>query len=192
MLLKQNFNLANGITVDYVDPTNLVYSYTEDPNFEDLYYVGEVKSMSLQEVKKQFPHLTDSELEEIQKYPGDSNYTRGYYGIDDDYNNVQVLYFEYKTYTNQVFKIKQTDQGLEKAIEKDDSFNPPDNENFNKVHRAIEVLYSGAKVLGYNKLLKWELCENMTRPFSDQTKVQMNYNISAPRMYKGRIEKCCK
>ena len=186
--VKTDFNLANGITVDYVDPTNLVYSYTEDPNFEDLYYVGEVKSMSLQEVKKQFPNLTDSELEEIQKYPGDSNYTRGYYGIDDDYNNIQVLYFEYKTYTNQVFKIKQTDQGLEKAIEKDDSFNPPDNENFNKVHRAIEVLYSGAKVLGYNKLLKWELCENMTRPFSDQTKVQMNYNISAPRMYKGRIE----
>ncbi len=32
------------------------------------------------------------------------------------------------------------------------------------------------------------MCENMTRPFSDQTKVQMNYSITAPRMYKGRIE----
>jgi len=186
--VKTDFNLANGVTVDYVDPTNLVYSYTEDPNFEDLYYVGEVKSMSLQEVKKQFPHLTDKDLEEIQKYPGDSNYTRGYYGIDDNYNTVQVLYFEYKTYSNQVFKIKQTDQGLEKALEKDDTFNPPDSDNFNKVHRAIEVLYSGAKVLGFDKMLKWEMCENMTRPFSDQTKVQMNYSITAPRMYKGRIE----
>jgi hypothetical protein len=185
--VKTDFNLANGVTVDYVDPTNLVYSYTEDPNFEDLYYVGEVKSMSLQEVKKQFPDLTDKDLEEIQKYPGDSNYTRGYYGIDDNYNTVQVLYFEYKTYSNQVFKIKQTDQGLEK-VEKDDTFNPPDSDNFNKVHRAIEVLYSGAKVLGFDKMLKWEMCENMTRPFSDQTKVQMNYSITAPRMYKGRIE----
>jgi hypothetical protein len=186
--VKTDFNLANGVTVDYVDPTNLVYSYTEDPNFEDLYYVGEVKSMSLQEVKKQFPDLTDKDLEEIQKYPGDANYTRGYYGIDDNYNTVQVLYFEYKTYSNQVFKIKQTDQGLEKALEKDDTFNPPDSDNFNKVHRAIEVLYSGAKVLGFDKMLKWEMCENMTRPFSDQTKVQMNYSITAPRMYKGRIE----
>jgi hypothetical protein len=186
--VKTDFNLANGVTVDYVDPTNLVYSYTEDPNFEDLYYVGEVKSMSLQEVKKQFPDLTDKDLEEIQKYPGDSNYTRGYYGINDNYNTVQVLYFEYKTYSNQVFKIKQTDQGLEKALEKDDTFNPPDSDNFNKVHRAIEVLYSGAKVLGFDKMLKWEMCENMTRPFSDQTKVQMNYSITAPRMYKGRIE----
>jgi len=186
--VKTDFNLANGVTVDYVDPTNLVYSYTEDPNFEDLYYVGEVKSMSLQEVKKQFPHLTDKDLEEIQKYPGDANYTRGYYGIDDNYNTIQVLYFEYKTYSNQVFKIKQTDQGLEKALEKDDTFNPPDSDKFDKVHRAIEVLYSGAKVLGFDKMLKWEMCENMTRPFSDQTKVQMNYSITAPRMYKGRIE----
>lgn len=185
---KTDFNLANGITINYVDPTNLVYSYTEDPNFEDIYYVGEVKSMSLQEVKKLFPYLTDEDLKEIEKYPGDVNYTRGYYGIDDDYNNVQVLFFEYKTYNNQVFKIKQTDQGLEKALEKDDSFNPPENDNFEKAHRAIEVLYSGAKILGFEKMLKWELAENMTRPYSDQTKVRMNYNISAPRMYKGRIE----
>ena len=42
-------------------------------------------------------------------------------------NLIQVLYFEYKTYQNQVFKIKQTDQGLEKALEKDDTFDPPEN-----------------------------------------------------------------
>jgi len=186
--VKTNFNLANGVTVEYVDPANLVYSYTEDPNFEDIYYVGEVKSVSLEEVKKQFPYLTDAELEEIQKYPGDSNYTRNYYGQDDTYNNVQVLYFEYKTYNNQVFKIKETDQGLLKALEKPGDFNPPVNDNFQRVHRAIEVLYSGAKILGQEKMLKWELAENMTRPYSNQTKVEMNYVISAPRMYKGRIE----
>jgi hypothetical protein len=186
--VKTDFNLANGITVNYVDPANLVYSYTEDPNFEDIYYVGEVKSVSLEELKKQFPYLSDYELEEIQKFPGDSNYTRNYYGQDDNYNNVQVLYFEYKTYNNQVFKIKQTDQGLEKALEKPGDFNPPENENFERVHRAIEVLYSGAKILGHEKMLKWQLSDNMTRPYSDQTRVQMNYNISAPRIYKGRIE----
>jgi hypothetical protein len=185
---KTDFNLANGLTVEYVDPANLVYSYTEDPNFEDIYYVGEVKSVTLEELKKQFPYLTDSDLEEIQKYPGNVNYTRDYYAQDDQQSQIQVLYFEYKTYENQVFKIKQTDQGLEKALEKPDTFDPPESDNFNRVHRAIEVLYSGAKILGHEKMLKWELSENMTRPFSNQTKVKMNYNISAPRMYKGRIE----
>ena len=186
--VKTSFNLANGVTVEYVDPANLVYSYTEDPNFEDIYYVGEVKSVSLEELKKEFPYLTDQELEEIQKYPGDSNYTRNYWAQDNNYNNIQVLYFEYKTYNNQVFKIKETDQGLLKALEKPGDFNPPENDNFERVHRAIEVLYSGAKILGQEKMLKWELAENMTRPYSNQTKVEMNYVISAPRMYKGRIE----
>ena len=185
---KTDFNLSEGVKVKYVDPANLIYSYTEDPNFEDVYYVGEVKSISLQELKKQFSDLTDEDLKEIEKQPGDSNYTRQYNGQDDNYDQVQVLYFEYKTYSNQVFKIKETDQGLEKSLEKDDSFNPPENDNFKRVSRSIEVLYSGAKILGQDKMLKWELAENMTRPYSDQTKVEMNYSISAPRMYKGRID----
>ena len=187
---KTNFNLSEGITVDYVDPANVVYSYTEDPNFDDIYYVGEVKNLSLSEVKRLYPNLTDEDLEEIQKYKGPSNYsnyTRNYKAQDDN-NLISVLFFEYKTYTNQVFKLKNTDQGLEKILEKDDSFNPPENDNFSKVSRSIEVLYTGAKVLGLNKLLNWSLAENMTRPSSDITKVNMNYSICAPRMYKGRID----
>lgn len=185
---KTNWNPANGITIDWVDPATLVYSYTEDPNFEDIYYVGEVKSISLEELKKQFPHLSDADLKEIEKYPGDVNYTRNYYGQDQNDNTVQVLYFEYKTYSNQVFKIKQTEQGLEKALEKPDTFNPPASDNFERVSRTIEVLYSGAKILGFEKMLEWKLAENMTRPYADTTKVEMNYAICAPRMYKGRIE----
>jgi hypothetical protein len=185
---KTNWNKAEGVTIDYVDPANLVYSYTEDPNFEDIYYVGEVRSVTLEEVKMQFPHLTKEELEEIEKYPGDVNYTRNYYGQDYDTSNVQVLYFEYKTFSNQVFKIKQTDVGLEKALEKTDDFNPPESDSFSKVSRSIEVLYSGAKILGQERMLEWKLAENMTRPFADTTRVQMNYAICAPRMYKGRIE----
>ena len=184
--VKTSFNVSNGIVVDYVDPAYLVYSYTEDPNFEDVYYVGEVKSITIPELKKQFPYISEEELKDIQNMPGNNQYITGWGNYDE--NTVQVLYFEYKTYNNQVFKIKQTENGLEKAIEKDDSFNPPENDNFERVSRTIEVLYSGAKVLGNNTMLEWKLAENMTRPYADTTKVVMNYTIAAPRMYKGRIE----
>ena len=187
---KTSFNLSEGIKVNYVDPAALVYSYTEDPNFDDIYYVGEVKNLSLSEVKKQFPNLTNSDLEEIQKYRGPSNYSnyvRNYSGNNDD-NLVYILFFEYKTYANQVFKLKYTDQGLEKILEKNDSFNPPESDNFEKVSRSIEVLYTGAKVLGMPKILDWKLSENMTRPYGNVTKVNMNYSICAPRLYKGRID----
>jgi hypothetical protein len=183
---KTSFNTAEGITVDYVDPAYMVYSYTEDPNFEDIYYVGEVKSITIAELKKEFPDISKDELERIQKMPGNRQFLTGWEGYDE--NTVQVMYFDYKTYSNQVFKIKQTDQGLTKALEKDDSFNPPENDSFEKVSRSIEVLYSGAKVLGTDTILKWELAENMSRPLADTTKVEMNYSICAPRMYKGRIE----
>jgi len=183
---KTNFNTANGVTLDYVDPAYMVYSYTEDPNFEDIYYVGEIKSITIPELKKEFPNIPEEELKRIQTMPGNRQYITGWGGYDE--NTVQVLYFDYKTYHNQVFKIKQTDQGLLKAIEKPDTFNPPENDNFERVSRSIEVLYSGAKVLGTDTLVKWELAENMSRPYADTTKVEMNYTICAPRMYKGRID----
>jgi len=185
---KTSYNQANSIKINYVDPVNLVYSYTEDPNFSDIYYVGEVKSVSLQELVKQFPNLDFEDLKEIEKYQGNTSYTRNYNGAYQDGNIVQVLYFEYKTYSNQVFKIKQTEQGLEKALQKTDFFNPPPSDNFDVVSRTIEVLYTGAKVLGHNKMLEWKLSEHMTRPLADTTKVEMNYAIVAPKTYRGRIE----
>ncbi len=183
---KTHFNKTEGITIDYVDPSYMVYSYTEDPNFENIYYVGEVKSITIPELKKQYPDIPEEELLRIQQMPGNSQYITGWGNYDE--NTVQVMYFEYKTYHNQVFKIKKTDQGLEKALIKPDGFNPPPSDNYDVVTRTIEVLYTGAKVLGNNYMLDWKLAENMTRPYADTTKVQMNYCISAPRIYKGRIE----
>ena len=183
--VKTSFNKAEGITVEYVDPANLVYSYTNDPNFEDIYYVGEIKSMTLAEIKKKFPYLTSEELEKMVKYPGRDGYI-----ANPNYDNdlVQILFFEYKTFIDQVFKIKRTEQGLEKAIEKPDYFNPPQNDGFERVSRSIEVLFSGAKVMGVPQMLEWKLAENMTRPNSDLTKVNMSYVICAPNLYQGRIE----
>ena len=185
--VKTNWNKAEGVVVDYVDPAALIYSYTEDPNFEDIYYAGEVKSISLSDLKMQFPYLTEEEMIRIQKYPGNQEYLRNWSGRSDS-QTVQVVYFEYKTYSDQVFKIKETNTGLEKALEKPDTFNPPENDNFERVSRTIETLYSGAKILGHPMMLKWELAENMTRPNSDTNKVKMNYTICAPRMYKGKID----
>jgi len=190
--VKTDFNTSEGVTIKYVDPADLIYSYSESPYFEDLYYVGEIKSIPINELAKQFPFLTQEDLEDIvkNKYYRKTNYNQGYNYNEHDNNKVQVLYFNYKTYMNEVYKVKETGTGAEKAIEKDDTFNPPaDKEgNFVKLQRNIEVLYEGALILGSNKLLKWEISKNMMRPKSDYTKVKMNYSIVAPRMYKGRIE----
>jgi len=191
--VKNTFSESEGVLVDYVDPANLVYSYTESPYFEDIYYVGEVKTIPISELKKQYPSLTQEDLDKI-KGSGSQNLTGSWNRseINDNYydsNTVQILYFNYKTYMNEVYKIKETATGAEKVILRDDQFNPPaDAEGFAKASRSLEVLYEGAIVLGTSILLEWGIAENMMRPKSDYNKVKMNYSIVAPRMYKGRIE----
>lgn len=189
---KTTFNTSDGIKVEYVDPADIIYSYTDSPYFDDIYYVGEIRKISIVELKKQFPQLTDEDIKEIEGMGNTSlMYNKAYNPAEStDKNIVHVLYFEYKTFHNQVYKIKETATGAEKALKKDDKFNPPkdDRSRFEKIQRTIEVLYNGVKIIGHNKILKWEMAENMTRPKSDTTKVNMSYNIVAPRMYRGKIE----
>ena len=188
--VKTTFNPSEGVVVDYVDPANLVYSYTDSPYFEDIYYVGEVKQIPINELVKQFPDLTHENLEEIIQHGGNKNAYTLSNANEEDINKVSVLYFNYKTHMNEVYKMKQTKSGGEKAIEKDDTFNPPENKegDYSALKRCVEVLFEGAMILGSDKLLKWEIAENMMRPKSDFTKVKMNYAICAPRLYNGKIE----
>ena len=187
--VKTSFNTSEGVVIDYVDPVNLVYSHTDSPYFDDIYYVGEVKTIPINELIKQFPFLEHEDLEEILKKKT-FNRNNYYSRHEKDENTIQVLYFNYKTYMNEVYKVKETGSGAEKLIEKDDTFNPPESMEggYSKVARSIECLYDGAMILGTDKLLKWEMSKNMMRPKSDYTKVKMNYSIVAPRMYEGRIE----
>tara|TARA_R110002012_G_scaffold115162_2_gene262070 strand:- start:2283 stop:4682 length:2400 start_codon:yes stop_codon:yes gene_type:complete len=187
---KTTFNFSDGAKTQYVDPANLVYSYTESPYFDDMYYVGEVKEIPINELVKEFPSLTESDIKEITDNSGQTIYNRANYRTNTDKNKVEVLYFNYKTHANDVYKLKTTSSGAEKVIQKDDTFNPPENKDgeYSKLERIIECLYEGVYVVGCQKLLKWEMASNMMRTDSDFSRVKMNYQIVAPRMYKGRIE----
>ena len=160
---------------------------------EDVYYFGEVKQIKGNELKKQFPGLSEEEFEDAVKKS--SNYNNYDYTTNDsadssDSNTLTVLYFNWKTWEKSVYKIKETSTGAKKAIKKDDTFDPPKDQRsrFEKVAQARETIYEGVMVLGANKLIKWEKASNMVRPDSNVSNVMMNYVVSAPRMYKGKIE----
>ena len=188
---KTTFDWSDGAKVKYVDPANMVYSYTESPYFEDVYYVGEIKEIPINELVKEFPELTEPEIKEIVDKSGSTFYNQGSYRMNADKNKIQVLYFNYKTHMNDVYKLKKMKNGGEKVIEKDDTFNPPiENMDgaFSKLERVVECLYEGVYLIGSDKLLKWKMADNMMRSDSDFSSVKMNYQIVAPRMYRGRIE----
>ena len=191
---KTTFDWSDGAKVKYVDPVNLVYSYTESPYFEDVYYVGEVKEIPINELVKEFPELTEEEIKEITDNSGQTATSRSNYRTSSDKNKIEVLYFNYKTHMNDVYKLKTTGTGGEKIIEKDDTFNPPESMDgeFRKLERVVECIYEGVYVIGCDKLLRWKMMDNMMRSDSDFGKVKMSYQIVAPRMYRGRVESLVK
>jgi hypothetical protein len=195
-IAKTEFLPGAGVKVEYVDPANVVYSYTEDPNFKDCFYWGEIKTVPIIELKKIDPTLTNADLEEISKY-GQSWYD--YYNVAQYYDNdifyrdtTTLMYFNYKTTKKVVYKKKIKDSGAISMVEKDDQFNPPEEMmeegSFEKVEKTIDVWYSGVMIMGTNIILKWEMAENMVRPKSATQHALPNYVAVAPRMYKGVIE----
>jgi len=195
-IAKHEFLLGSGVEVSYVDPANVVYSYTEDPFFKDCFYWGEIKTLPMTELLKIDPTLTREQLEEISKY---SQSWYDYYNVARFYENSMfyrdtctLLYFNYKTTKKMVYKKKILEGGGTRVIEKDDKFNPPvemmEEGRFEKIEKTIDVWYDGVMVMGTNFLLKWELSENMVRPKSASQHAIPNYVACAPRMYKGAIE----
>lgn len=193
---KHEFLKGAGVKVSYVDPANIVYSYTEDPQFKDCFYWGEVKTVNINELRKIDPTLTNEDLEKISK-KGQSWYD--YFNVAQFYQNdifyrdtVTLLYFNYKSSNKVVYKKKTSDNGNMKMIPKDDTFNPPlemmEEGNFEKVEKTIDVWYEGVMVMGTNYVLQWQLAKNMVRPQSASQHALPNYVATAPRMYKGVVE----
>jgi hypothetical protein len=193
---KHEFLPGAGVQVSYVDPANIVYSYTEDPYFRDCFYWGEIKTLPITELYKIDQSLTREDLEKISKY---SQSWYDYYNVAQFYENnifyrdtCTLLYFNYKTTKKIVYKKKILDNGNSRMIEKDENFNPPvemmEEGRFEKVEKVIDVWYEGIMVMGTNILLKWELAHNMVRPKSATQHALPNYVAVAPRMYKGVIE----
>lgn len=193
---KHEFLPGAGVQVSYVDPANIVYSYTEDPYFRDCFYWGEIKTLPITELLKIDQSLTKEDLEKISKY---SQSWYDYYNVAQFYENnifyrdtCTLLYFNYKTTKKIVYKKKILDNGNTRVIEKDENFNPPvemmEEGRFEKIEKVIDVWYEGIMVMGTNILLKWELAHNMVRPKSATQHALPNYVAVAPRMYKGVIE----
>jgi hypothetical protein len=195
-VMKHEFLPGAGVEISYVDPANVVYSYTEDPYFKDCFYWGEIKTLPVTELLKIDPTLTREDLDEISKY---SQNWYNYFNVAQFYENslfyrdtCTLLYYNYKTTKKMVYKKKLLEGGGTRVIEKDDQFNPPvemmDEGNFVKMEKTIDVWYNGIMVMGTNILLKWELAENMVRPKSASQHALPNYVAVAPRMYKGVVE----
>lgn len=197
---KHEFLPGAGVEVSYVDPAYVVHSYTEDPHFGDVFYWGEIKTVPITELYKIKPDISKEEITEISKYSQSWN---DYYSVSQYYDTsifrmdtCTLLYYNYKTTKKIVYKKKYLEGGGSRIVEKDDTFNPPDQMmeegKFTKIEKTIDVWYEGIMVLGTNIILKWAMAENMVRPHSASQYAIPNYVACAPNMYKGQFDSLTK
>jgi hypothetical protein len=191
---KHRFIPSDGIKLEYVDPSNLIWSYTEDPYFQDCFYFGEYKNVNLSELYKEYPNLSEEEKQRLQSI---SNSWNNYYELNYDSQNTDVLdgkigllYFNYKTSREKVWKKKKNSKGGLKVISKANDFvyKGTGDADFEKLTKVEEVWFEGVLVLGTSILLQWGVVKNMVKQNSNLNKVLPNYIGVAPKMYKGHID----
>ena len=183
---KHRFIKSEGVKAEYVDPADMVYSYTKDPYFTDCYYFGEFKKTLITEVFRDYPSLTIEEKERIQSIGNAWDYhfnisaTRDIPNNDNLKGTVGLLYFNYKTIREKSWKVKETKTGGKKAIEKEGGFKAKKEGLFDSLTKTEEVWFEGVLIAGTDILLEWKLSENMVRPKSNFNKVKPNYSLCAP------------
>lgn len=194
--VKHTTDNTRGITIEYVDPADVVYSYPTHKNFKDVHYYGEVKRITIMELKRLSGNkFSNDELKDLVK--STSEWT-SYHGTginqqhyrEDDIENVMVdvMFFTFKSLNNLSYKKKYLKNGGYKMTKKESTFDKVNKEytGYDAVKKVIDVWYEGVLILGTNKIFNYKLCENMIRPEGYLNITLPSYVFYAPELYQNR------
>ncbi len=196
--VKHGTDVNKGITVEYVDPANMVHSYPTHKDFKDVYYFGEVKRMTITELqrisgstftKEQLKNMAAATSEWTQ-YHGFNSNEQHYREDDISGSMVDVLFFNYKSTNKLSYKKKHNNNKGFKMTKKGSDFEKkdPNYKGYDVVKKTIDVWYEGCLVLGTEHLFNYKLCENMIRPDGNLNKTMANYVLYAPELYQNRTK----
>ena len=194
--IKHETDVNKGITVEYVDPASVVYSYPKNRNFKDVHYYGEVKRITIDELKR----ISNGEID-VEKMQDIADVRNSW--SSRIYNNnqpqtrthdisgmVDILNFTFKTSKTVTYKKKYLKNGGYKMTEKPSGFQKPDSsyKGYDVVNKTIEVWYKGTLVLGTDTIFNYGLCENMVRPEGYLNISLPNYIFYSPEIYQNRTK----
>lgn len=192
--VKHSTDLSKGIMVDYIDPADMVFSYPVHSNFKDVHYYGEVKRMTIAELKRiSGRKFTDDELRALGKSSEEwgsyHNMTNQLAYTEENLDGmmVDVMHFTFKALNSLTYKKKKLANGGFRMTKKDSTFTKPegDTEDYDVVKTDIDVWYEGSLVLGTSLIFNYKLCQNMIRQKGLINITIPNYILYAPDMYRG-------
>jgi len=197
-VVKRENDPNYGIVTNYVDPSDFVHSYTEDPNFKDLVYAGHVKTMTIEELKRiSGDEFTEEEFEKIAKqvagkFNNDSSvFGRKYhddkrdrmkYGYDE--YRIQVLDFEFLSVDCMYFEDKENRFGNTNFFFKGDSYTEPKSSVYERKSHKMEnaTVYGGKYIVGTDYVFGYGMKTNIPKNIHDLSRARLSYSVSATNM----------
>tara|TARA_R100000664_G_scaffold34245_1_gene55681 strand:- start:2240 stop:4651 length:2412 start_codon:yes stop_codon:yes gene_type:complete len=196
--LKTSISESNGIKIKYVNPTNLITSYSTSPDFSNIQHAGEVYRVTIGELKEMAgDQFTEEQYKEIaEKYAKkeDNSYNVGTPNLgqsglfSDDYDNfsIEILDAEFLCTHNMKYEKKENSYGGYSVNKRKDTYKAPKKSKYKRedISSTYKVVYSGKYIVGSDYIFDYKLMENMMRPNSNLTETKLSYIIYAPNMHK--------
>jgi hypothetical protein len=183
---KTNIDNNGRIKIRRINPYNLVVSYSERSDMNDLEWVGEVFYMSITDVRQQYPgKISEEELFNLSKSmvgkfnnPASFTFTWNYQyanAIARPYDafKVPVLQLSLKTLYNITYE-KNEDRFGKTILDK--TTKVKDGKDYVK-SKPFYVEYEGAWICDTNYLLHWGVANNMAKPNDNLQECILPYTI---------------
>jgi hypothetical protein len=185
------------VTIKRVKPENLVTSYTEEADFENAVYVGEVLPMTLHDLKLSAgTQFTEAEYEDIANrvksiwgngnkfYNNSSTYANNTYRPYDD-SNVMILQGYYITTRTQKFEKKGNKYGGFTINKRASDYTPPTNSEFPRemIEKKDKVVYKFNLVLQTDYMFDFGLETDMIKSPTDLSEVALPITVYMPNAY---------
>lgn len=200
--IKHYTDPNKGIVVEYVDPANLVYSYPKRKNFRDVHYYGEMRRITISELKRiTGDRFTEDELLDLagqtinyNNYQTNETYSGEITTSMFETIKVDILDFTYKTTNSITYKKKYKNNGGFSLSKKPSTFRKKSKEysGYDVIKKDIDVWYKGSMILGTKTIFNYGKCSNMIRPKGFLNIAYSNYIIYAPDLYQNRTRSLLK
>lgn len=180
--VREYFDENGKIKVRRVKPQNWITSYSEESNFSDSRYMGEILNMSLIEVRK-LGKFNDDDMEKIAEHTGfdfrsaENNFQKNYSRSYDDHK-VAVLDLEFFS-LNKFVNEKRTDKRGNEVVRKGD-LEKRVGKNKEVTESEYQVVYRCKWIVGTDFLFDYGLETNMKRAKNALRETSLSFHMYAP------------
>ena len=201
------------VHVDWIRPENIIYSYSDFPDFRDTTYRGHISSMKISELRARYGKQNGGPLDEQQIFEI-AQFCKEYQLTDkikwmQDWNiaylrpydewNIDLMNFEIRTLDSDGYTVTKTKKNGSTIIRKGKPEKLDDNQEY--LEEKKWNIYEGVYCPVTKTMLKWGIKKNMIRPqdpkeignaeFSYSFYMYQNYdqrNVAVPEKIEEPIE----